>query len=216
MLNKCKDWRPEPQHPPKFGKTQWATRNSGTWNGEARNHNSKLERWTELWTNSITALWGHLRAPASVNRVESNGGRLLTPVLAVHRHVNTHAPTPAPTQANALAHTHHIHTCMGKTFPQPDSTAQGLCHCDYSVPMHPPHPSSSEDGVCWLEDRLGLGWGISWKLNKKFKTREDIIQRHASNMGHAGTTRVTAESWPLAFTSAAAATLLQLASHFCW
>lgn len=107
MLNKCKDWRPEPQHPPKFGKTQWATRNSGTWNGEARNHNSKMERWTELWTNSITVLWGRLRAPCL--RVESNGGRLLTPVLAVHRHVNTHASTPAPTQANALAHTPHTH-----------------------------------------------------------------------------------------------------------
>lgn len=86
------------------------------------------------------------------------------------------------------------HTCTHTTYTrawaklfhrQSHSTAQGLCPCYYFVHTHPPHPNSSEDGVCWLKGGLGLGSGISWKPNKKFKAREEIIQRHVSNMGHA-------------------------------
>lgn len=101
----------------------------------------------------------------------------------MHSHLHPHMQTHL--------HTRHIHTCTGKTFPQSHSTAQGRCPCYYFVHTHPPHPNSSEDGVCWLKGGLGLGLGISWKPNKKFKAGEEIIQRHASNMGHAEDTRVT-------------------------
>lgn len=140
-------------------------------------------------------LWVHLRAPASINRVESNGGRLLTPVLAVNRHMNMHAFIPAPTHANTLAHIPHTHM-HGQNFSTDSQTPQHSAFVTAIIlfflsSSHPSTPSnSSEDRVYWLEGGLGLWSGISWKLNKKLKASEDITQRHASNMGHAEDTRV--------------------------
>jgi hypothetical protein len=39
----------------------------------------------------------------------------------------------------------------------------------------------------WFE----VGSGITWKLNKNFKTRQEIVEENASSMGHACDSRVT-------------------------
>lgn len=153
-----------------------------------------IASWRDGPVLSIIVLWVHLRTPTSMDEVESNGERLRTPALGVHRHLHTHAFTPAhtsaPTHANTLPHIPHTYIYMHRRkIPQTDrlhSTAplSLLLFCSFSlVHIHPPYPQlflgfpkSSEDSICWLMGGVGLGSGISWSLYKKLRPRKKIFR----------------------------------------